>query len=56
MWLFESGAFAWNGLISFYIAVVIFAAWIGLIFPIMYLSGGGKSPARRRSPEDGDQP
>jgi hypothetical protein len=28
MWLHHSGAFAWNGMITFYIAVVIFGLWI----------------------------
>lgn len=46
MWLFESGAFAWNGIITFFIAVVIFSAWIGLIFPIMWVTG------KREVPED----
>ena len=28
MWLYHSGAFAWNGLITLYIAIVIFGLWI----------------------------
>jgi hypothetical protein len=36
MWVFHSGAFAWNGMITFYIAVVIFALWIGCLLPILW--------------------
>ncbi|MEV0355008.1 hypothetical protein AB0H71_02995 [Nocardia sp. NPDC050697] len=35
MWVFRSGAFAWNGMITFYIAVVIFGIWIACLLPLM---------------------
>lgn len=35
MWLHHSGAFAWNGMISLYIAVVIFGIWVACLLPIM---------------------
>ena len=28
MWLFHSGAFAWNGMITLYIALVVFGLWV----------------------------
>ncbi|GAA3194353.1 hypothetical protein [Actinocorallia longicatena] len=28
MWLYKSGAFAWNGMITLYLALVIFGVWI----------------------------
>jgi hypothetical protein len=34
MWLFRSGALAWNGMITFYIAVVMFGIWVVLLFPL----------------------
>ncbi|MCX4098088.1 hypothetical protein [Nocardia sp. alder85J] len=40
MWVFHSGAFAWNGLITFYIAVVIFGLWIACLLPIMWVAMG----------------
>lgn len=45
MWLFESGAFAWNGIISFFIAVAIFSAWLGFLILILRVAG-------RREPID----
>jgi hypothetical protein len=39
MWVFHSGAFAWNGLITFYIAVFIFGLWIACLLPIMWFAG-----------------
>jgi hypothetical protein len=39
MWVFHSGAFAWNGMITFYIAVVIFGIWVGCLLPIMWNAG-----------------
>lgn len=35
MWLFHSGAFAWNGMITFYIAVVVFGLWIVCLLPLL---------------------
>ncbi|WP_232839901.1 MULTISPECIES: hypothetical protein [Nocardia] len=35
MWVFHSGAFAWNGMITFYVAVVVFALWIVCLLPIL---------------------
>ncbi|MBH0777873.1 hypothetical protein [Nocardia bovistercoris] len=35
MWNFHSGAFAWNGMITFYIAVVIFGLWVACLLPIL---------------------
>nr|WP_280417764.1 hypothetical protein [Nocardia carnea] len=35
MWFFRSGAFSWNGMITFYIAVVIFGLWIACLLPIL---------------------
>jgi hypothetical protein len=31
--LFKTGAFAWNGLISYYVVAAIFFVWIGVMFP-----------------------
>ncbi len=39
MWVFHAGAFAWNGMITFYIAVVIFGIWVGCLLPIMWNAG-----------------
>lgn len=35
MWVYRSGAFSWNGMITFYIAVVVFGLWIACLLPIM---------------------
>ncbi|MGI8335734.1 hypothetical protein ACRYCC_37790 [Actinomadura scrupuli] len=35
MWVFHSGAFAWNGMITFYIAVVIFGLWVACLLLIL---------------------
>ncbi|WP_067899850.1 hypothetical protein [Nocardia vaccinii] len=39
MWVFHAGAFAWNGMITFYIAVVIFGIWVGCLLLIMWNAG-----------------
>lgn len=44
MWVFHSGAFAWNGMITFYIAVVIFGIWVGCLLPIMWNAGRAETP------------
>ncbi len=43
MWVFHSGAFAWNGMITFYIAVVVFGLWIACLLPIMRVAGRAES-------------
>ncbi|MFI6772460.1 hypothetical protein [Nocardia sp. NPDC050412] len=35
MWVFRSGAFSWNGMITFYIAVVVFGLWVVCLLPIL---------------------
>jgi hypothetical protein len=45
MWVFHSGAFAWNGMITFYIAVVIFGLWVACLLPILWLAAERESPA-----------
>ncbi|MBO0853049.1 MAG: hypothetical protein J2P18_04705 [Nocardia sp.] len=52
MWVFHSGAFAWNGMITFYIAVVIFAVWIGCLLPIMWNAGRAEAADARPAPEE----
>ncbi|MFE9327328.1 hypothetical protein ACIHDR_38140 [Nocardia sp. NPDC052278] len=44
MWVFHSGAFAWNGMITFYIAVAIFGIWVACLLPIMWNAGKAESP------------
>ena len=44
MWVFHSGAFSWNGMISFYIAIVIFALWICGLLVIMRLAAARETP------------
>lgn len=39
MWLFESGAFSWNGIVAFGMAVVIFATWLAFLVPILRIAG-----------------
>lgn len=39
MWLFESGAFAWNGIITFYIAVVVFCVWLAALIAFLQVTG-----------------
>lgn len=39
MWLFESGAFAWNGIITFYIAVVVFCVWLAALIAFLAVTG-----------------
>ncbi len=36
MWVFHSGAFAWNGMITFYVAIIVFALWVGCLLPILH--------------------
>ncbi|WP_433143107.1 hypothetical protein ACQPZ8_47695 [Actinomadura nitritigenes] len=43
MWVFHSGAFAWNGMITFYIAVVIFGLWIICLLPLMRNAANGET-------------
>ncbi|MEU5877853.1 hypothetical protein [Spirillospora sp. NPDC047279] len=38
MWLFHSGAFAWNGMITLYIAVVVFGLWVACLLPLMRIA------------------
>jgi hypothetical protein len=45
MWVFHSGAFAWNGMITFYIAIVVFAVWIVCLLPILWNAGKAESAA-----------
>ncbi|WP_024805984.1 hypothetical protein [Nocardia sp. BMG51109] len=45
MWVYHSGALAWNGMITFYIAIVIFAAWIVCLFPIMRNATRAETPS-----------
>lgn len=35
MFVFRSGAFSWNGLITFWIAVVVFGAWVVFLLSIL---------------------
>ncbi|WP_405137778.1 hypothetical protein [Nocardia sp. NBC_01388] len=44
MWVFHSGAFAWNGMITFYIAVVIFGIWVACLLPLMWNAGRAETP------------
>ncbi len=44
MWLFDSGAFAWNGVITFYIAVVVFCVWLGALIAFLQVTGA-REPA-----------
>ena len=39
MFLFESGAFSWNGLIAFWTAVIVFTAWLAFLIPILRVAG-----------------
>lgn len=36
MWLNHSGAFAWNGMITLYIALVVFGLWIAFLLLILW--------------------
>lgn len=35
MWLYHSGAFSWNGVITLYLAITIFALWVAALLYIM---------------------
>ena len=35
IFFFKTGPFAWNGLIAFYLAFIVFAAWFPLAFYIL---------------------
>ncbi|RAY12527.1 hypothetical protein DPM19_25715 [Actinomadura craniellae] len=43
MWLFHSGALAWNGMITFYIAVVIFGLWVVCLLHLMRRAAGAET-------------
>ncbi len=43
MWLFHSGAFAWNGMITFYIAVVVFGLWVVCLLPLLRNAAGAET-------------
>ncbi|MBB5915203.1 hypothetical protein BJY24_004070 [Nocardia transvalensis] len=45
MWVFHSGAFAWNGLITFYIAIVVFGLWVGCLLLIMRTAARAETSA-----------
>ncbi|MBF6472399.1 MULTISPECIES: hypothetical protein [Nocardia] len=45
MWVFHSGAFAWNGMITLYVALVVFGLWVACLLPIMRIA------ARRETPQ-----
>lgn len=54
MWVFHSGAFAWNGMITFYIAVVVFGLWIACLLLVMRLAEraeAGRTPPLYREGE-----
>ncbi|XVQ15488.1 hypothetical protein ACQP1W_24040 [Spirillospora sp. CA-255316] len=40
MWLYHSGAFAWNGMITLYIAIVIFGLWIVCLLALLRNAAG----------------
>ncbi len=44
MWLFHSGAFAWNGMITLYIAVVIFGVWVCCLLLLLRRAIRAESP------------
>ncbi|WP_174186947.1 hypothetical protein [Nocardia barduliensis] len=48
MWNFHSGAFAWNGAITFYVAVVVFGLWVACLLPLMRTAA--KAEAARTPP------
>ncbi|KAB2386082.1 hypothetical protein [Actinomadura montaniterrae] len=48
MWLHHSGAFAWNGMITLYIAIVIFGLWVACLLVLLRKAAGretGHTPA-----------
>ncbi|HEU5024266.1 MAG TPA: hypothetical protein VFV01_05040 [Spirillospora sp.] len=40
MWLHHSGAFAWNGMITLYIAIVIFGVWVACLLVLLRKAAG----------------
>lgn len=44
MWLFDSGAFAWNGMLAFWTGVAIFCTWLGLLIRLMHSAGNRALP------------
>lgn len=44
MWVFHSGAFAWNGMITFYVAVAVFGLWVACLLPIMRNAARAETP------------
>lgn len=46
---FKTGPLAWNGLLSFWIPVVVFVAWFGVMFWAIRASLGGPAPAARQT-------
>ncbi|ROO86770.1 hypothetical protein EDD29_4350 [Actinocorallia herbida] len=40
MWLHHSGAFAWNGMITLYLAVVIFGVWVVCLLALLRHAAG----------------
>jgi hypothetical protein len=47
MWLFHSGAFAWNGMLAFWIGVAIFGTWLGLLIRLTRSAGKREPPDSR---------
>jgi hypothetical protein len=38
MWLFHSGAFAWNGMITLYLALLVFGLWIACLLVLLRIA------------------
>lgn len=47
MWVFHSGAFAWNGMITFYVAIIVFALWVGCLLPILHNAARAENGSAR---------
>jgi hypothetical protein len=49
MWLFHSGAFAWNGMIAFWTGVAIFGTWLVLLIRLTRIAGRRETLDAHRS-------
>ena len=55
-WLFDSGAFAWNGVVTFWTGTVVFGTWLVILIRFMHTAGNRESLDSPRSTDLRTQP